>query len=174
MTRPATTEYDPHFGRYVDLVQEPEILPVLEGQIGVLRRLASAARGDRELFRYAPGKWTVRQVAGHLVDCERVFGYRAFVFSRLDQTGLPGFDENAYVDQARFNDVPLADLVDEFVLVRQANLRVLNLLDDDRWAASGVANNRRITLRALGFLMGGHVRHHLNGLRERYGVDVAG
>jgi len=173
MTRPATTEYDAYFARYVDLVQEPDVLAALEGQVGLLRRFASAVKGDRELFAYAPGKWTLRQVAGHLGDCERVFGYRAFVFSRLDQTALPGFDENAYVDHARFNETRLADLVEEFILVRQANLRVLKALDDDRWSATGVANNRRITLRALAFLMAGHVRHHVNGLRERYGVDVA-
>jgi len=172
MTRPANTEYNPYFSRYVDLVTENEIVPVLEEQVTTLRRVASDVHGEKELYAYAPGKWTLRQVFGHLGDCERVFGYRAFVFSRLDKTALPGFDENAYVDHSRFNEEPLAELVEEFSLVRQANLCVLKALANDRWSASGLANNRSVTVRALAFLMGGHVRHHLNGLRERYGIAI--
>lgn len=169
MSRPDSTEYAPYFGRYIDLVTEPEILSVLEEQIAPMRSLAARA-ASRELFAYEPGKWTVRQVAGHVTDTERVFGYRALVFGRLDQNELPGFDENAYVEHARFNDIPLADLIDEFVFVREGHLRYLRGLPAAAWRASGVANGRRITVHALAYLMAGHVRHHLKGLGEKYGI----
>lgn len=134
-----------------------------------MRSVAGRAEG-KELFAYGPGKWTIRQVAGHVADTERVFGYRALVFGRLDQNELPGFDENAYVEHARFNEIPLQDLIEEFALVRQANLRYLKGLPAAAWDASGMANGRRITVRALSYLMAGHVRHHLRGLGENYGV----
>jgi hypothetical protein len=169
MPRPLDTEYAPYFSRYVDLVTEADIRPVLEAQVGLMRALPGTV-GSRELFAYGPGKWTIRQVAGHVADTERVFGYRALVFGRMDPNALPGFDENAYVDNARFNDIPLADLVEEFALVRQASIRLLKGLADGQWAASGVANGRTISVRALSYLMAGHVRHHLNGLAANYGV----
>lgn len=169
MSRPDSTEYAPYFGRYIDLVTEPEILGVLEEQVALMRSVAGRA-ASKELFAYGPGKWTVRQVAGHVTDTERVFGYRALVFGRLDQNELPGFDENAYVEHARFNDIPLADLIEEFVFVREGNLRYLRGLPPAAWGASGVANGRRITVHALAYLMAGHVRHHLKGLGEKYEI----
>src|SRR5512133_3675899 len=95
--RPADTEYAPYYAKYIDLVPDDDVLSTLEGQIDDLRRFAAKVPPDREGFRYAPDKWSVRQVIGHLTDGERVFGYRAFCFSRGEQTPLPAFDENVYV-----------------------------------------------------------------------------
>lgn len=167
MARPDVSEYATHFARYIDLVGEADIFGVLDAQVGLMRAIAGRAAG-KERFAYAPGKWTVRESAGHVADTERVFGYRALVFGRRDEKELPGFDENAYVEHARFNDIPLHDLVEEFVLVRQANIRYFQGLPADAWDASGVANGRRITVRALSYLMAGHVRHHLAGFKENY------
>jgi hypothetical protein len=170
MARPHEGDYAPYFSRYVDLVSEADILPVLDGQVAEMRALAAGDAG-KEQFRYATGKWSVREVAGHVADTERVFGYRALVFSRRDATELAGFDENAYVEHARFDEIPLVDLIEEFALVRQANARLLRGLSGEAWDAAGVANGRRITVRALAYLMAGHVRHHLKGFAGNYGID---
>jgi len=167
MTRPAASEHHEYFSRYIDLVPESDILPLLEKQIAEVRGLVARARG-KEQFAYAAGKWTVREVMGHVTDTERVFGYRALVFGRHDATELPGFDENAYAANSRAGDIPLADLVEEFALVRGGNVRLLGALPPDTWSSTGVANHRTISIRALSYLMAGHVRHHLNGLSRDY------
>ena len=168
--RPAETEYAPFYHKYVLLVPD-DVLSALDAQLDSVRALRSAA-ADKETFAYEPGKWTVREVLGHVCDCERVFGYRAFAFSRLEQHPRPGFDQDAYVTRSRYLDVPVADLVEDFVLTRQLNLRTLRRLREDQWLVAGTANGKVITVRGLAFVMAGHVQHHLKVLSERYGVHV--
>ncbi|HKQ98749.1 MAG TPA: DinB family protein [Candidatus Polarisedimenticolia bacterium] len=172
MSRPQPGDFAPAFQGYIDRVPETDILAALDGQVAVIRRLASCVPRERETFAYAPGKWSIRQVVGHVGDGERVFAFRALGFSRFDKTPLPAFDENAYVDHARFHLVPLAELTEELAQLRSANVRMFRALADEQWAASGVANGKSITVRALAFVMVGHLRHHLHVLRERYDVDV--
>jgi hypothetical protein len=168
--RPTQTEYAPFYAGYVALVPESDVLAVLGGQVEEIRRLLSSVAAGRETHRYAEGKWSIRQVLGHLVDAERVFGHRAFCFSRGEQAALPSFDENGYVAAARSDQVPLRELLDELALVRQANLCVLRRLDSREWALAGTASGKPVSVRALAWIMAGHPRHHLNVLRERYGV----
>lgn len=166
--RPAADEYAPFFAGYVARVPETAIFDVLAAQPAELAaRIATVATAD-ESFAYAPGKWTLRQLFGHLVDGERVFGYRALCISRRDPTPLPGFDENAFVERAPSPQVALADHVREFALLREANRMMLLRLDADAFAARGTASGRPITVRALAWIMAGHVRHHLAVLDERY------
>jgi len=172
MKRPADNEYASFFRGYVDLVPEEDLLGVLESQGGLLRRFAAGVPRDRETFAYAPGKWTIRQVMGHLGDGERVFGFRAFCFGRGDQTPLPGFDENEYVERSRYNEAPLLELAEDFVQSRESNLRTFRGFGEEEWSRSGVANGNAVTVRALAFVMAGHVRHHLKVLHERYGAAV--
>ena len=172
MTRPLPDEYPSFFAGYVDRVPEVDVAGALRAQIGVLGELAAAVSPEREAYAYAAGKWTIRQVVGHLGDAERVFSYRALCFARADRTPLPGFDENAYVDHARFNDTRLSDLVEELVLLRSANLKMLGALDEGQWSATGTANGRAMSVRALAYVMTGHVRHHLVVLRDKYAVRV--
>ncbi len=172
MTRPVPDEYPPIFSGYVERVPEVDVVGALRAQIDLLRDLAAAVSPDRETYAYAAGKWTIRQVVGHLGDAERVFSYRALCFARGDRTPLPGFDENAYVDHARFNDTPLSDLVDELVWLRSANLKMLGALGEDQWSATGTANGRAMSVRALAYVMAGHVRHHFVVLRDKYAVGV--
>ena len=153
------------------LVPETDIVGVLEPQVEEIRRLLAAVPAERETYRYAEGKWSIRQVLGHLVDGERVFGYRAFCISRGEQAALPSFDENQYVAEARSDGVPLRELVDELALVRRSNLAVLRRLDAREWARVGTASGKPVSVRALAWVMAGHPRHHLQVLRERYGVD---
>lgn len=170
--RPTEQEYAPFYAGYVAHVPEDDVLAVLRGQLDDLRAFARAVPADLESFAYAPGKWTVREVAGHLGDAERVFGYRAFRFGRGDQTPLASFDENLYVANGRCGGVPVATLVEELLHLRASNLAVLERLDEAAWGASGTASGKLITVRALAFVMAGHVRHHLRILRERYGIGA--
>ncbi len=172
--RPLPTEYPASFAGYVDLVPEADVVGALGAQVEVLRQLAAAISPERETYAYAPGKWTIRQVVGHLGDVERVFSFRALCFARSDQTPLPGFDENAYVEHSRFNDTRLGELIEELVLLRSSNLKMLTSLSEAQWSATGVANGKSISVRALAYVMVGHVRHHVAMLRDRYGVGGGG
>jgi hypothetical protein len=169
-TRPTDTEYAPHFSRYVAHVPEADVLSVLENQAVQLSQLTSQITADRETFRYAPEKWSIREVIGHLIDTERVFGYRAFCISRGERVSLPAFDENEYIRQSHYDDRPLGSQTVEFVVVRKSNVLFLRSLDDAAWEAVGTANNNRISVRALAYIMAGHVRHHVAILHERYDV----
>jgi uncharacterized damage-inducible protein DinB len=171
MQRPTDTEYASFYARYVALVPESDILGVLEPQVEEIRRFLAPVSAEKESCRYAEGKWSIRQVIGHLVDGERIFGYRAFCLSRGEQAALPSFDENLYVAAARSDGVPLRELVDELALVRQSNLAVLRRLDPREWAQVGTASGKPVSVRALAWVMAGHPRHHLQVLRERYGVS---
>jgi DinB family protein len=168
--RPADTEFAPFYAGYVALVPEGDVLAALEAQIDELRGLARSVAPARETFRYAPDKWSVRQVVGHLTDGERVFGHRLFCFSRGEQAALPSFDEKAYVAQSAYDRVPLAELLEELVTVRRGNLAVLRRLDGEAWGRVGTASGKPVTVRALAYVMAGHPRHHLAILRERYGL----
>lgn len=171
--KPQPEEYAPYYHRYISLIAEDDILQALEKQIDDLREFAGHTTTEMEEHAYAEGKWTVREVMGHIIDCERVFGYRAFCFSRHESEHLPGFDQNDYVDRSPYRDIPLADLVDEFISVRMSNLLVLRRLRDSEWGRAGIANRASTTIRALAYIMVGHVRHHLDVLHEKYGIGVA-
>jgi hypothetical protein len=168
--KPAETEYAPFYAGYVSLVPEGDILATLAGQVEEFRRFAAKVPPDREGFRYAPDKWSVREVMGHLVDGERVFGYRAFCFSRGEQAALPSFDEQVYVQSSSYDRLPLADLADELVGVRRSNVTFLRRLDAGAWTRTGTASGKTISVRALAYIMVGHCRHHFEVLRDRYGL----
>ena len=121
-----------------------------------------------EQYAYADGKWTIREIIGHLIDGERVFGYRALCIARGEKQNLPGFDQNDYMLTAPYNHIELEDLLSELRLVRLSNMAMFRSLDQEAWNRVGTANGNEITVRALAFIMGGHVRHHMNVLKERY------
>ena len=166
--RPSDAEFAAFFAGYVSLVPETDVVAVLQDQAEVVRRHALAFSSDRESFRYAAGKWSVREVFGHIGDAERVFGYRAFCISRGESANLPGFDEQQYVARSSYTGCRLADLVEEFGRLRESNLIVLRRLDEPAWLRSGSANGSPVSVRALAFIMAGHVRHHLQVLSTRY------
>jgi hypothetical protein len=168
--RPETREFAPFYASYLSLVSESDVRPALRTQMADVRALASSVSGERESYRYAPGKWSVRQVLGHMGDAERVFGHRAFCFSRDEKAPLPGFDENAYVAQGRFDERPLGSLVDELQALRDVHVGLFDRLTDAEWERTGTANGNPASVRALAFIMVGHVRHHLQVLRTKYGI----
>jgi hypothetical protein len=168
--RPAASEYPEYFHKYVSLVPEEDVFAALEPQAAQIDALVARVPADKETFAYAPGKWSVREMLGHIGDAERVFAYRALTFSRFDAASLPGFDEVTWTPHGHFAAASLRELAGEFALLRRANLQMLRRLDDAQWSAGGKGDNNPITVRALAYVMAGHVRHHLQVLRDRYGI----
>lgn len=166
--RPQPTEYAGYYEKYVSLVPGTDILGVLEAQ-GMLMTQLLGARSEREgNFRYAPDKWTVKEVVGHITDTERIFAYRALRISRNDKTPIEGFEQDDYVKNGGFNDRTLIDLAGEFSQVRSATLALFLGLGGDAWQRRGVANKNEVTVRALAFIIAGHELHHRRILEEKY------
>jgi hypothetical protein len=172
MVRPEEHEFAPYYAGYVALVPETDILDVLERQVGEVRALAASVGADRETHRYAPGKWSIREVLGHVTDGERVFGHRAFCIARGEQASLPGFDEQAYMKESDFDRRPLAELAEDFADLRRVNLTFLRRLPGEAWRRRGTANGAPVTVLALAYMLAGHARHHLKVLHERYGAGA--
>jgi hypothetical protein len=168
--RPGSDEYASFYARYVSLVPEGDVLDLLERQAGDTQGLLRPLTPERALHRYAPDKWSVTEVAGHLCDAERVFSYRALCFARGDETPLPGFDEAAYTPQAGFDRRGLEDVLDELLVLRKATLMLFHGLDDAAGRRRGIANGNPMTTRAAAYVIAGHERHHVGVLRERYGL----
>ena len=170
--RPDSSEYAPFYAGYVERVTE-EPLVALEHQAAataaILRRIPESSTG----FRYANGKWTVRDMIGHMADAERIMSYRALRIARGDSTPLPGFDENAYAATAGADERGWNNLVQDLAVVRAATLALFRSFEADAWRRAGVANGAAISVRALGHIIVGHERHHLHILQSRYGLPAS-
>ena len=166
--RPAESEYLSYYGRYISLVPEGDILAILarqnEATLALLRGLAESQGG----YRYAPEKWSIKELVGHVSDAERIFADRALRFARHDQTPLPGFEENDYVKNGDFDHQSLEDLAAAFADVRRSTLSLFRLMSREATARRGKANNAEISVRALAYVIAGHELHHMNVLRTRY------
>lgn len=167
---PGPDEYAAHYAPYVSLVPEGGILAQLERQATDFARLLDSIPEERGDHAYAPGKWTIKEVVGHVCDAERVFTYRALRFARGDATPLAPFDEDAYVPPAAFGARTLADLGQEFQAVRNATIAFFRGLPTEAWTRRGIASGHEISVRALAWIAAGHELHHRNVLIERYGV----
>ena len=161
-------EFAPYYQSYVDEAAAGDVVATLEAQqreTAALLKTVSAVKAD---FRYAPGKWSLKEVIGHLADSERVFAFRALWFARADQSPVPGFDENAWVPAGDFGARALPDLAAEFAAVRAGTIAFAASLGEAAAARRGTANNKEISVRSLIWIIAGHERHHLRVLRERY------
>jgi uncharacterized damage-inducible protein DinB len=168
MKRPEPTEYAEFYADYVLKVPGPDALAVLESQRLQMVQLF-AGRSERDgSFRYAPGKWTVKEVLGHITDTERIFTYRALRIARGDQTPLPGFEQDDFVKNGGFSERTLAGRADEFALVRAASIGLFRSFPEEAWARRGIASQKQVTVRALAFITAGHQIHHRLILEERY------
>jgi uncharacterized damage-inducible protein DinB len=170
IARPGTEEHAPYYGKYVALVPDGDLIGLLQNQNAETLRLLRAAPAEKADHAYAPGKWTVKEVIGHLIDAERIFAYRALRFARGDATDLPGFDENTYVPNGGFSRRTMADLLAEFECVRGSTIHLAKHLDEQALSRRGSANGNGVSVRALLYIVSGHERHHVALLRERYGV----
>jgi hypothetical protein len=168
-SRPAADEYAPSLADYVARINDDEdVLAVLAGQLDeALARLGSVPEAHGE-YRYAPGKWSLKDVVGHLSDTERVFTYRALHIGRGDTNVLPGFNDQAWVAEVGTGSRTLADMVEEWGHVRRATLGLFRHLPPAAWSRRGTANDQPISVRALAYVAAGHVRHHLEVVEARY------
>ncbi len=172
LTPPAADEYDAFYAGYVATVSGRDVAAVLAMQAQQLRETCRHLTDEQALFRYAPGKWSIKQLVCHLADAERIFAYRALRISRGDTTPLPGFDENTYAEACGADDRRLADLLDEFDAARASTRAWFASLTPKQVDQRGTASGKPISVRALVYIMAGHVAHHLNILQERYGLVV--
>jgi uncharacterized damage-inducible protein DinB len=168
VTRPQSDEYAPYYEKYVSLIPSDDIVSVLEAQRVLMGQLL-AARSEREgNFRYAPDKWSLKEVIGHVCDAERIFAYRLLRIARGDQTPLPGFEQDDYIAPAAFGERSLTDIAAEFAAVRAATMKLVQSLTPEAWTRCGTASNHRVSARALAYIIAGHQLHHQNILNEKY------
>ena len=166
LTRPDRSEYADFYGNYIGGVPEGNVLDFLAKQPGDYRQLLVGISDEAASAEPAPGKWSVKQVLGHVCDAERVMSYRAMRFSRGDATELPGFEQDDYVREANSNARSLDDLLDEFESVRKATLALFRSLPVGAESRRGVANKNPVTVRALAYIAAGHANHHYVALRK--------
>jgi hypothetical protein len=168
ISHPRDDEFDPHFGTYVKAVAGDDAFAALLSQRESSPRFLAAIPETRAGFRYAPGKWSIREVIGHVADAERIFSYRLLRIARADETPLAGFDENAYVPAAGFERRSLADVAAELFAVRDATIALVRSLDEAAVSRIGTASGQPISARALAWIIAGHEAHHIRVLGERY------
>ncbi len=168
MNRPEKTEYNEFYDTYVSLVDETEIVSAFENQLDEMNEFFNSISEEKSATSYAEGKWTIKELVGHLIDGERIFGYRALRISRGDETPIEGFEQDDYVENAPFGDYKFSDLVEEFNLVRRSNILFFKHLKETDWTRTGTASDSPVSVRALAFIMVGHVIHHANILKDRY------
>ena len=167
-SRPGASEYAPYYGRYISLVPDGDILSLLPVQVDETLTLLRSVPESHAGHRYASGKWSIKEVVGHVIDAERVFAYRALRFARRDQTPLSGFEQDDYVRNGSFDGNLLSDLSAELEQVRRASVLLFRHLDQEAWARSGVASGNEVSVRALAYIIAGHELHHREILRTRY------
>ena len=168
MNRPEKGEYAEYYERYISLVEENDIVAVLENQQTELLELFKQITEEKSRFAYAEGKWSIKEVIGHLTDGERIFAYRALRISRADQTPIEGFEQDGYIENSNFNNTKLSELTEELILTRKSNLIFFRNLTEEAWLRTGTASENPVSVRALAYIIAGHIRHHLKILNERY------
>ncbi len=166
--RPQASEYAPFYEKYIAMVPDGEIAETLEAQMREMKLLLGSLSEKEAEFRYAEGKWSVKELLGHISDSERIFAYRMLRIARGDQTPLAGFEQDDYVKAGNFQAHALTELLEEFTAVRRASIALLRSFDAEVWLRRGVANQKEISARALAFILAGHERHHRQILQERY------
>ncbi|MEW6654583.1 MAG: DinB family protein [Bacteroidota bacterium] len=167
-TKPNVSEYAPYYGKYISLVPDGNILEILAGQNEFINNFFSGIEEEKSAYKYAEGKWSIREVLGHIIDTERIFAYRALRISRNDKTALPGFEQDDYVPYSNHDNTLLKNLTEEFVLVRKGNLKLLETFTDEMWIRTGTASGNTISVKAAVYVLAGHPIHHINVLKEKY------
>jgi hypothetical protein len=170
IARPQPSEHAPYYGKYIALVQGDDILTALDQQRrDTMKLLCSRDEADGD-YRYASGKWSAKEVLGHVCDSERVFAYRALRISRADATPMQGFEQDDYVRSGPFARLPLPEIIEDYIAVRRGTITLFRNLDEGAWNRRGVANKNEVTVRALAYIIAGHELHHRAILEEKYFV----
>lgn len=166
--RPEKGDYADYYGKYISLVPSGDFLEFLQEQRMDLLKLLSPLSDEQGEFRYAPGKWSIKEVLGHINDAERIFAYRLLRIARGDQTPLASFEQDGYITTGKFDGRTMKDLLEEFSAIREATIALVRTLDAAAWQRRGMASQKEITTTALAFIIAGHVRHHRILFEERY------
>jgi DinB superfamily len=168
MKRPETNEFAPYYNGYISLIEGDDLIHVLNSQTAELRSMLADVAEDKGTYAYATGKWTIKELLSHLIDGERIFAYRIHRISRGDKTPIEGFEQDDYIENSNANNRSFADLLDEFDFQRRSNLLLVNNISDEGSKRMGTASDNPVSVRALTYVMAGHVTHHTNILKERY------
>lgn len=168
LTRPQAGEYAEHFAKYIDKVPEGDLIEQLKAQPALAIEEWDSLTQEQGNYRYAEGKWSLKEVLGHISDTERVMSYRLLRVSRGDTTPLPGFNEELFVSRSTFGQQTVSALLHDFFVVRESTLSLIRQLDDEAWLRQGTASGITISARALAYVIAGHAHHHLSMIRERY------
>ncbi|MGX6444935.1 DinB family protein [Neobacillus sp. K501] len=168
LQRPLEKEYPHYYEPYVSLVPEGDLVEILKESLQQTVNLFEGISEETGLFRYAPGKWSIKEVLGHITDTERIMSYRLLRVSRGDQTPLAGFNENDYVAAAQTNELPMANILNDFITTRNATITQIQNTPIGAWETTGNANGMEITTRSIAYIIAGHQMHHCNIVKERY------
>lgn len=166
--RPLNREYPVYYHTYISKVNTADLLIALEVGLTQIETVVSTLTEEQANYRYAPGKWSIKELLIHLLDAERIFCYRALRFARNDKTELSGFDENQYVPESNAENRSLTNIMTEYKAVRQATIEFYKNMIDQMLDRSGRANGNEISVRALGYTIAGHEIHHMEVIKERY------
>lgn len=169
---PESTEYNDFYEGYISLVTEPNVIQMLIQQGQNVYTLIKRLTSEQADYRYAEGKWSVREVVGHLIDTERIMAYRALSIARGERQSLPGYDQDDYVEQANFSGRSLQSLSTEYDAQRNANISLFNSFTDEQIKRTGTANDATLSVRAIVHIIAGHERHHLNILKKKYSIAI--
>lgn len=156
------------YHKYVNLIAEDDAVKAMQANGEASLSFLATIPGDKWTHRYAEGKWSIKEMVQHLIDAERIFNYRALCIARGEGASLPGFDENSYAENSKADKRNKEELIDEFRTVREGTEKLFASFDETQLSVKGIANNNPITVNGIGFIIPGHVQHHLNILKERY------
>jgi len=168
LQRPLENEYPEYYVPYVNLVSNGDLLSILKENLDTTIALFEGISEEEGHFRYAPGKWSIKEVLVHMTDTERIMAYRLLRIGRGDQTPLAGFDENDYINGAQFDKLPIKNIIEDFAAVRKATITLIQNIPEEAWIKKGLANDKEITTRAIAYIIPGHAIHHCNIINERY------
>lgn len=168
MSRPDLSRVPEWYHRYINQVKENDLSEAMGNQLTDFILFLTELPADKRDYRYAEGKWTIKEVLQHIIDAERIFAYRALCFARKDTTPLPGFDENSYADNSKASDRDWSEMIEEFSVVRQSTAILFKSFDTDQLETNGTASGKPVYVLGIGFIIVGHVNHHLGVLKERY------
>jgi hypothetical protein len=168
LQRPLTSEYPEYYVPYVELVPEEDLLTILSEDLKSTIALFEGISDEDGYFRYAPNKWSIKEVLGHMTDTERIMSYRLLRIGRGDQTALAGFNENDFVEGSQINKQSIKDILEDFIATRKATITLIKNMPTDAWVNKGNANNTEVTTRAIGYIIAGHAIHHKQIINERY------
>jgi len=168
MQKPNLEEHAPYFSLYIDKVPDIDIINALEMQADSFSKLLIGISEEKSRYRYSPGKWSIKELTGHILETERIMAYRALCISRNEKISLPSFDQDEYIRHTDYSKITMKGLLEEFDLLRKSNILMFKNFTEEMCLRIGIANQKPISVRALAYVIYGHVQHHMNILQEKY------